>query len=767
MLSNYRQFVVWIAVPSRTRPGKTDKMPINPLTGRAADHGDPQVRLSRSEAEAYVAMGIGAGIGFVFTEADPFFFLDLDDARTETGWSQLATQLCQQYAGCYVEVSYSGKGLHIIGSTTPLTHGTRNQTYGLELYTKNRFVALTGYGAQGDACKLVNLTPLLALPGWSGGTVAAADDANWTDGPCPGYGGPADDLDLIAKMLASKPSVRSAFGSAISLQDLWAGNHAGDASAADMALCSHLAFWTGKDCERMDRLMRQSGLCRDKWLDREDYRRWTILKAVGSCERVYGRPEPVAAPAPPSEGEWRTGHQLMTVPMQVEHFKGCVYIRDEHRILVPDGGLLKPDQFRAVYGGFNFALDMSGQKTTKSAWEAFTESQGYSYPWAHDVCFRPECPPAAVIAEEGLRLVNTFVPVPVERRAGDAEPYLRHLRLLLPDPHDRAILTAYMAAVVQHPGVKFQWAPLIQGAEGNGKTLLFSCLAAAVGRRYTHFPNANDLGNKFNAWLLGKLFIGIEEVYVADRQELVETLKPLITNDRVEVQGKGANQTTADNRANFMLSSNHRDAVRKNENDRRYAIFYTAQQSAQDMARDGMTGNYFPELYRWLRLGGYAVVTEYLCSYQIPDELNPAVNCHRAPRTSSTDAAIACSLGTIEQEVQEAIDSGRPGFCGGWISSLALDKLLEDRRLSGKMPRARRRDMLLQMGYDYHPALPKGRVHNPIAAEGGRPCLYIKAGHLAGNLSTVNDVVRRYTEAQMEKPAGVAGSLFGGAVGGG
>ncbi|MFR4804189.1 MAG: hypothetical protein ACLT98_13270 [Eggerthellaceae bacterium] len=39
----------------------------------------------------------------------------------------------------------------------------------------------------------------------------------------------------------------------------------GDRSAADMALCSHLAFWCGRDAGRMDRIFRRSGLMRDKW----------------------------------------------------------------------------------------------------------------------------------------------------------------------------------------------------------------------------------------------------------------------------------------------------------------------------------------------------------------------------------------------------------------------------------------------------------------------------------------------------------------------
>src|SRR5207302_522329 len=48
---------------------------------------------------------------------------------------------------------------------------------------------------------------------------------------------------------------------------LWGGDTGGyvSPSEADLSLCSLLAFWTGPDAERIDRLFRKSGLMREKW----------------------------------------------------------------------------------------------------------------------------------------------------------------------------------------------------------------------------------------------------------------------------------------------------------------------------------------------------------------------------------------------------------------------------------------------------------------------------------------------------------------------
>ena len=52
-------------------------------------------------------------------------------------------------------------------------------------------------------------------------------------------------------------------------------------SEADQALISLLAFYT-QDEEQLDRLYRQSGLCREKWTERADYRRRTIETALSN-----------------------------------------------------------------------------------------------------------------------------------------------------------------------------------------------------------------------------------------------------------------------------------------------------------------------------------------------------------------------------------------------------------------------------------------------------------------------------------------------------
>lgn len=102
-----------------------------------------------------------------------------------------------------------------------------------------------------------------------------------TSTPSPSVPIDLDDRELIEKARASSNGAK--------FERLWAGDlsdYGGDHSQADLGLCNILAFWTGRDVDRMDRLFRQSGLYRVKW-DRDDYRTKTLQDAADNTRQTY------------------------------------------------------------------------------------------------------------------------------------------------------------------------------------------------------------------------------------------------------------------------------------------------------------------------------------------------------------------------------------------------------------------------------------------------------------------------------------------------
>ena len=307
-LAEWPQFIVVKLVPREN--GKTDKIPLHFNTASAIDAHQPANWTDYATAHAVAAaLGPGHGVGFVLTKAAGFWCIDLDDCATPDGWSPLAQELYAQLPGTVIEVSQSGRGLHLWGRGPIPEHACKNVPLRLECYSDLRFFLL-GSDARGEMAPSCPGVAAVVARYFSPRTEVAAV-ALPAEGPCAEWSGPADDDELIRRAMASQS--RGAFAGKASFSQLWTADERAlaaafssstgdvfDRSSADRSLAQHLAFWTGKDAERIERLMRQSALTRPKWDDRADYLPRTIAGACATQREVYNcdgrRPAPTVAP---------------------------------------------------------------------------------------------------------------------------------------------------------------------------------------------------------------------------------------------------------------------------------------------------------------------------------------------------------------------------------------------------------------------------------------------------------------------------------------
>lgn len=136
-----RRFVLW------GLRGKPTKRPYTVRKGRlrAAKPGDAGDCLTFEEATAE-ADKRGCGVGFVFIAGDGLTGIDLD--HVVHGGQIIdadARQMVADFeaAGAYIERSFSGEGIHIIGRAT-LAEGAGNRKGAFEFYDRGRYFALTG-----------------------------------------------------------------------------------------------------------------------------------------------------------------------------------------------------------------------------------------------------------------------------------------------------------------------------------------------------------------------------------------------------------------------------------------------------------------------------------------------------------------------------------------------------------------------------------------------------------------------------------------------
>ena len=359
------------------------------------------------------------------------------------------------------------------------------------------------------------------------------------------------------------------------------------------------------------------------------------------------------------------------------YFNDCYFIQQQGKIF-SKGRFMNSNQFNGTYGGYNFIISTTG-KLTDEAWKAALRSTCWTIPKVDHVRFLPDEPSFKIVNDTlGRPGLNTYVKPNIDAQPGDISRFHDWLFKILPNENDRRILVEYMAHAVKYPGFKIPWAPMLQSTPGIGKTAFKYIMSHSLGDMYVYSPKAPELvesGSTFNAWQRAKLMIMVDEIKIDERRELIEILKPMITDNRIEIQSKGVDQDMEDNTANWFFFSNYKDAVPINKRTRRYGIFYSALQSAEDIYNAGMgtdeNSEWFKSFFDWLEIeGGLQAIAHYLLTYPIERGAIPM----RAPKTSSYDEAIAISRSPLEVIILDAVTDELPGFRGGYISTLACIK---------------------------------------------------------------------------------------------
>lgn len=780
-LANYKQFVIWQAIPNKKKPGKFDKITVNPRTLFNHNAHDPAIWMDAVSAIDLVGrLGGSYGVGFVFTKTDPFWFFDLDNCTVDGQWRQDVVDFCQYFAGCAIEISMSGHGLHIIGAGVQsiiTEHAKKNVPLGIEFYTDNRFCALTGNGATGDAgFNASHLLPQFIAQYFPPKTPTIK--AEWTTKPHPDSRPLKTDKALIKRMCEST-SAKSIFSQGVSVADLWnavenklaiaypAFNETDpfDRSSADQALCNHLAFWTGKDCERIDRLMRQSSLVRDKWTDRQTYRQDTILKAVAACQAVYG--SQIAAKEA-AQSEWKPEQHITNTTIKANggasivpyeerpaYFAGHFFLTKSSRVFCPDSVVRAQTDYNSMYSIVEFAEPFGG-KPIEDAWKAYVTATDMTRAEVYDTAYRPEYDFGITFNDGGRVYVNEYVNQDGKRIEGDVTPFIDHIKLLLPNGRDAEILLCWMAALIQYPGKKFFWSPFLQGIEGNGKSLIARILSYCIGVDHVEDVDPEDFcnsGGKFNKYVSNHRLAVLEEIKVGSRNQAEGALKRFIGNNRIQIQGKGVDQTTIETCINWLLMSNHKDAIHITDYTRRFAILFCAQQEGSDLTKLDMQrgGRYFRQLFDWFyNKQGWGIVANFLREYQIAAEFNPATDADKAPMTTSFMEAVNESKSNPHLAIIECMTSGKPGTLKGWLSIQALRLILQSdygmKPPSGKMMAK----YLKAEGYVKHPALTnQGRATKPIFQENNnRSVIYVREDSIQFKLTDGVEVTEQYLKAQ-------------------
>lgn len=142
----------------------TDKIPVDPTTGRYASTTNPSTWGTHDQATATMLRRGLAGVGIVLT-GDGIVGIDLDDCikpKEGVDGTEYTAEPYARYllglAPSYAELSPSGTGIHILGlATIPKAIKTHLNGIGVEVYDRARYLTVTEQPVAGHDIAMVNI----------------------------------------------------------------------------------------------------------------------------------------------------------------------------------------------------------------------------------------------------------------------------------------------------------------------------------------------------------------------------------------------------------------------------------------------------------------------------------------------------------------------------------------------------------------------------------------------------------------------------------
>lgn len=284
----------------------------------------------------------------------------------------------------------------------------------------------------------------------------------------------------------------------------------------------------------------------------------------------------------------------------------------------------------------------------------------------------------------GLEWINTYnekslPPVPANwnrRDLRNVEIVENHFYHLFSDEREIGLFASWLAYIVQSRK-RPNWAIVMQGAQSSGKTF-FAQLMSAVGVNVYILGTDTLQNSTFTSWAEGHQLVFIEELKLHghNRYDILNKLKPYITNSTAEIHPKGVNPYNVPNVTAYLAATNYRDALPLDANESRYMIMMSRWQSKEAIDEFRRSDPaYYPNLFSSINESPGSI-RRWLLEYPLTQAFDPD---DRAPFSHGRDAMIEYTKSDEDIQIQDLIDSGKhPLISNDFIAVNVLRETLLD-----------------------------------------------------------------------------------------
>ena len=275
----------------------------------------------------------------------------------------------------------------------------------------------------------------------------------------------------------------------------------------------------------------------------------------------------------------------------------------------------------------------------------------------------------------------------------NVERVKEHLDHLLA-PAEARMLMDWMSWVVQNPGKHMNYAVLLQGVPGDGKTFFAEMMRVVMGTSNVTMLNAHILQSNFTDWTVGQCLACVEEVRLVNdtnKYEVLNRIKPNVTNTTIEVHPKGKAPYNATNTTSYFLFSNYKDAIPVDDTDRRYLVLFSKWQSRNAILRfKAENKHYYRNLYAAIEDSAGAL-RKWLLAHEQHEDFDPMGD---APDTAAKRHMIYLAKPEFIQILETASEAGDNFMVGpDIITAAGIHEVLMSR--GGEMPSTKALNMML------------------------------------------------------------------------
>jgi primase-polymerase (primpol)-like protein len=629
-----RQWVCW---RHEMRDGKPTKVPHNALARIRASVGQPPTWQTFEAVHNAQQRGEYDGVGFVFSDADPYAGIDLDNCFTPEGtlrsWAVPVVELAESL-DAYMERTPSGNGLHIIGRASWSGSGRNvrikgGDKEGVEWYCRDKFFTVTGeqFGASGDVDADVQpVINMLAEMFPSVQQAVAVPVGDWV---------PDTEADELAAQFRQQTKAYPLLWDDEKLARI--DTDTGEvlpypgASEARQGLLAGIALWLEDKvtAERVQAIALRSPYIKAEMAARSGSReKWPRLAKM-ECEKAVAFAQARRAERAAAEVAFKRAEQERVRAREIgegeeridplpriltldEMLSSAVYLNDGAMVAHRDYPLLALPfgQYRTMTAASATNVRVGKRRVEKPVADLWVKSEKRVSvdartfaPGQPELCRDPE-------GRSALNLWRPMEHSTAPMWEALAEHFLAHVAYLVPNEAERERFLDWLAHIEQRPGVlpHTHWV-FVTETQGIGRNWLGSVFARLwPGNVALGFDLMATLKSGFNGRLSRKLLVIVDELNegrAGEQWEHSQKLKSLLTEEQRDINPKYGRQHVEFNCARWLMFSNHVSALPVTEKDRRLNV---VRNPAEPQSAD-----YYSRLYALLDLPGFvSAVREFL-----------------------------------------------------------------------------------------------------------------------------------------------------------